>query len=254
MNQEKIGKFIAECRKEKNLTQSQLAEKLNMSDKSISKWETGKGMPDSSIMLELCNYLGIGANELLSGEHLEKETYQKKADENIICIAKEAEESKKKIKKIIIIVSAVLMALIIFIIGKCIWESAEFNLEYDGRIIKCEINEDNIKCEIIGSSIVNFTYEQINTENETLIFFTGKMLLKNKIRSHFESWDSMAELANGEQARFGSVEMLDISKDLHECKDKIKIYYTNIALKKIKNANQDELQKIIEQSSLMVEN
>lgn len=75
MNQEKIGSFIAQCRKEKNLTQSQLAEKLNMSDKSVSKWETGKGMPDSSIMIELCNYLDISANELLSGEHLREDQY-----------------------------------------------------------------------------------------------------------------------------------------------------------------------------------
>ena len=76
MNQEKIGKFIAECRKEKNLTQVQLAEILNMSYKSISKWETGRGMPDSSIMLELCEALGISVNELLSGEHLIEEQYK----------------------------------------------------------------------------------------------------------------------------------------------------------------------------------
>ena len=72
MNQEKIGNFIAQCRKEKKLTQTQLAEKLNISNKAISKWETGRGMPDSSIMLELSKYLGITVNELLSGEHLQK--------------------------------------------------------------------------------------------------------------------------------------------------------------------------------------
>jgi transcriptional regulator with XRE-family HTH domain len=62
MNQIKIGKFIAERRKTKNLTQLQLAEKLNITDRAISKWETGKGMPDSSIMLELCDLLGISVN------------------------------------------------------------------------------------------------------------------------------------------------------------------------------------------------
>ncbi len=67
MNQEKIGKFIAECRKEKNLTQLQLAEKLNISNRAVSRWETGKGCPDVSIMMELCDILGINANELLSG-------------------------------------------------------------------------------------------------------------------------------------------------------------------------------------------
>ena len=102
MNQEKIGKFIAECRKEKNLTQVQLAEKLNMSYKSISKWETGRGMPDSSIMLELCNYLGISVNELLSGEHLKEQEYQEKANENIISIAKESDKNRKIKNRIIV--------------------------------------------------------------------------------------------------------------------------------------------------------
>ena len=68
MNQIDTGKFIAGCRKEKGLTQAQLAEKLNITDRAVSKWETGKCMPDSSIMLELCNILGVTVNELLSGE------------------------------------------------------------------------------------------------------------------------------------------------------------------------------------------
>ena len=65
MNQVKIGKFIAQRRKEKNLTQAQLAEKLNITDRAVSKWETGKGMPDSSIMLDLCSVLDVSVNELL---------------------------------------------------------------------------------------------------------------------------------------------------------------------------------------------
>ena len=74
MNQVKIGKFIAECRKNKNMTQAELAEKLNITDRAISKWETGKGMPDSSIMLDLCNELKISVNELLSGEMISMES------------------------------------------------------------------------------------------------------------------------------------------------------------------------------------
>lgn len=72
MNQVKIGKFIAECRKKNNLTQMQLAEKLNITDRAISKWENGKAMPDSSIMLDLCAELKISVNELLRGEVLER--------------------------------------------------------------------------------------------------------------------------------------------------------------------------------------
>ena len=68
MNQIKIGRFIAECRKNVSLTQMQLAEKLGITDKAISKWERGLSMPDTAIMLELCDILGISVNELLSGE------------------------------------------------------------------------------------------------------------------------------------------------------------------------------------------
>lgn len=96
MDQIKIGKFIVKCRKEKNLTQMQLAEKLNITDRAISKWETGKGMPDSSIMLELCNELGISVNELLSGELIEMKDYDKKAEENLLEMAKKEEIINKK--------------------------------------------------------------------------------------------------------------------------------------------------------------
>ena len=96
MDQVKVGKFIAECRKNKNLTQFQLAEKLNITDRAISKWETGKGMPDSSIMLELCNELGISVNELLSGEVIKMENYNEKAEENLLEMAKKEEIQNKK--------------------------------------------------------------------------------------------------------------------------------------------------------------
>ena len=84
MNQEKIGKFIAQCRKDKKLTQQQLAEILGVTDKSIGNWENGRNMPDLSLFKPLCDELGITINELLSGEKLDKEKYQEKFEENII--------------------------------------------------------------------------------------------------------------------------------------------------------------------------
>jgi len=84
MDQEKIGKFIAEIRKEKNLTQEQLAEKLGVTDRAISKWENGRGMPDLSLMKPLCNELGITINDLLSGERIGKKDYQEKFEENVL--------------------------------------------------------------------------------------------------------------------------------------------------------------------------
>lgn len=96
MEQAKVGKFIAECRKNKKMTQAELAEKLNITDRAISKWETGKGMPDSSIMLELCNELDISVNELLSGEVIKMETYNQKAEENLLKMKKQIEKMRKK--------------------------------------------------------------------------------------------------------------------------------------------------------------
>ena len=97
MDQLKIGKFIAECRKQKNLTQMQLAEKLGLTDKAISKWERGMAMPDSSIMLALCDILGISVNELLSGENIITENNNQKNEQLLLDMAKELERKNKTI-------------------------------------------------------------------------------------------------------------------------------------------------------------
>lgn len=96
MDQIKIGRFIAETRKSKNLTQKQLAEKLSISDKTVSKWECGKGLPDVTIMLDLCEELQITVNDLLTGEIVSKIDYQKKAEENMMNLMKENQENKKR--------------------------------------------------------------------------------------------------------------------------------------------------------------
>ena len=95
MDSIKIGKFIAEKRKAKNLTQLQLAERLYVTDRAVSKWECGRSLPDSSIMLELCEVLGISVNELLTGEELKMETYNKQAEENLIQMIKFTITNKK---------------------------------------------------------------------------------------------------------------------------------------------------------------
>ena len=118
MNQEKIGKFIAECRKNKKMTQAELAEKLNITDRAISKWETGKGMPDTSIMLDLCNELGITVNELLSGEVIEMNNYEKKTEELLLEMAKREEEQNKRLllaMYIILITSAIFYFITVFL-------------------------------------------------------------------------------------------------------------------------------------------
>lgn len=97
MNQLKIGKFIAKMRKRQSLTQRELADNLNISDKTVSKWECGNGMPDFSLMLPLCEILNITLNELFSGETLTDADYKNKAEENMMELVREAEELKKNI-------------------------------------------------------------------------------------------------------------------------------------------------------------
>lgn len=97
MDQVKIGKFIASCRKKENLTQMQLAEKLNITDRAISKWETGRAMPDSSIMLELCDILKITVNDLLSGEVVSVDESNKELEKNLIEIIRQKEQADKRL-------------------------------------------------------------------------------------------------------------------------------------------------------------
>ena len=107
MDQEKIGKFIADCRKEKGLTQALLAEKLGITDRAVSKWETGKSLPDASIMLELCRILEINVNELLTGERIIMDNYKEIAEENMVELRKKVEKSDKtllNIEKALIII------------------------------------------------------------------------------------------------------------------------------------------------------
>lgn len=112
MNQQKMGRFISTCRKDKGLTQMQLAEMLEVTNRAVSKWETGKSCPDVSIMLELCGILGITVNELLSGERIVMEDYRKKAEENLIELQSKKEKAQKTLLKVKFVWLAVAVLLI----------------------------------------------------------------------------------------------------------------------------------------------
>ena len=136
MDQCKIGKFIASCRKEKNLTQAQLAEKLNITDRAVSKWENGRCLPDSSIMIELCDLLDISVNELLSGEKVEPEHVPQTAEENLIALKKKDEKETLKSRGL---VAALLVLVIAFSAAFAVYaaKAAEERREL-------EINQKNI--------------------------------------------------------------------------------------------------------------
>ena len=115
MNQEKIGRFIAELRKEKNLTQQELADKLNITDRAISHWENGRSMPDAGVILELCKILNINVNELLSAKKIKEENYNERAEESLLEMRREIETQSKRIltlNKIIINLSIIIFVVI----------------------------------------------------------------------------------------------------------------------------------------------
>ena len=245
MNQEKIGKFIKECRKKKNLTQEELAKILNVTDKAISKWENGRCLPDVSLFAELCKELDITVNELLSGEKLNENNYQEKTEKLTINLLDNLKKNKRMFIKIIFII--IILFFIITLLANKI-SDIELSVPYDSRIMKCNIDNDELIFEILGLSTLNTHYILMENDTEEYYFFTTKIYLANKRRSHFESWDSMAKLIDGKKESFGYQHILDIDKD-----KRVKVYHTDISLDKIKKANQKELEEIIKKSNLMCE-
>lgn len=131
MDQIKIGRFIAERRKLKKLTQMQLAEKLGITDRAISKWENGKGMPDSSLMLDLCAELQISVNELLCGEVIEMTNYNEKAEQQLLEMAKEKEKKDKQLLRIEIFIGI----LVTIILLACVFVASFVQMDAVWRIL-----------------------------------------------------------------------------------------------------------------------
>lgn len=148
MNQEKIGKFIAECRKKKKLTQEQLAERLGITYKAVSKWECGKGLPDISIMLELCDILEISLNELFAGEVLSDIEVKKQSEKNIIDILKFGTYKDRK-NKIIILFILILFFISLFFVGRFFLIKNGYVIDNDLKYSQIYISdEENIKGDV----------------------------------------------------------------------------------------------------------
>ena len=123
MDQVKTGKFISELRKEKELTQTGLADIIGVSDKTVSKWECGRGMPEISTLPLLCETLGISVNELLSGERLEADTYTERAEENMVTLLKDSKTYNKDRSVLAIAVPIVFLLAVILLVSNS-WSGA----------------------------------------------------------------------------------------------------------------------------------
>ncbi len=175
MDQIKIGRFIAECRKKANLTQMQLSEKLGITDKAISKWERGIAMPDSSIMLELCDILSISVNELLSGEKINMENNNQKNEQLLLDMAKELEQKDKIIWTsmwAIMIVSMIALlagiSVAAFLIPEGVWQIVTILGICIVFLIPCfyalklEVSVGAYKCKNCGHEIVPTYMQALN--------------------------------------------------------------------------------------------
>ena len=172
MDQIKIGKFIAACRKEQGLTQLQLADRLGITDKAVSKWERGIAMPDTSIMLELCEILQINVNELLSGEKISMENKNQKNEELMLNLAKEIAQKDKTIWTTMWVIMAVSIlgllggcAAVYFFVPEGIWQAVSvigiciLFLLPCFYALKLEVSVGAYKCKNCGHEIVP-TYTQ----------------------------------------------------------------------------------------------
>ena len=175
MDQIKIGKFIAARRKEANLTQLQLAEKLGLTDRAISKWETGRAIPDASVMLKLCEILGITVNDLLSGEVITIENCTQKNEQLLLDLAKEVEQKNKTIWTsmwaiMIVSMTALIAGLLIaaFLIPQGVWQLVTILGLCVMFLIPCfyalklEVSVGAYKCKNCGEEIVPSYSEALN--------------------------------------------------------------------------------------------
>ena len=243
MNTEKIGNYISKKRKEKKLTQAQLAEKLGVTNRAISNWENGKNMPDLSLFKPLCDELDISINELMSGEEIDDKQYINTLEENIVNMVSNLEKTKKKKWKIII--GIIVLLFLIIIVGRIFYMNYEINMKYDSRVMTCEFIDGNIQYSIKGQSVINSYHTCRKLNGKNVCFFNSKVWLQNKRRSNWEYSQSMARLLEGKEVQFGSYDMIE------NIDSNVEVYYTDKSIKEIKKASNKELKEIINNSYLM---
>ena len=243
MNQEKIGKFIQERRKIKKLTQEELAEKLGVNNRSISRWENGKCMPDLSILKDLSKELDITINDLLNGEIVNKEKYQEAFEENtinLLCYIKNHKDKLLSIFKILInsifITSIIIIVLFLLLVvnAKCLIKE-----EYNSRIMNV-FNDKDLVFEIASKegtlSQIARTIE-INNEKITYIFVTWNYTILEKIQNNInDNYGNNKTYLND-----------------NNISSKFKVYYTLENFDDIISSSEKELENIIKTSNLMYE-
>ena len=193
----KIGKYIAEKRKGLGLTQKQVAEKLGMSDKSVSKWERGICLPDVSIYMELCDILGISINEFLAGEDISEDNLIKKSEENLIQVTKDSKHRQKNLKNIIVVLIIVTLVAVASL-GIIVFRNLSQPQNYITAVERdsAEMKTAELLSGVDGAFLFKyFTRDEFKTLSVFMSeYHSGKLVAKNKVADIvYEDIDSTSE-------------------------------------------------------------
>ena len=249
MDQEKIGRFIAERRKDCHLTQEELAEKLNVNSRSISRWENGKCMPDMSMYNSICEVLGISINEFLSGEKLKKDEYQDKFEKNMIDIVGNVELKNKTIRIFNLVILFVVVFIMSVIVFNFLLDHVYIKQNYDKRTMNVTFENHSLK--VTTPVLGNTKYVYFEHENECLVFVTyyenlGTIISRNEKFDEFTGYDLSENTYTND---------LYVSDSC--LKKRKKVYYTKQSLSiinKIYKSNDiNKLDKVISKSNLLYE-
>lgn len=243
MNQEKIGKFISERRKIKKLTQSELGSILGVSDKSVSKWENGKCMPDLSLFPELCSALDITINDLMSGKIVDDKEYIKTLEENIV---KYADTIKKQRRKKIKIVIGFILLFLFSIWGYIIYNHySEETIIYKEGFMNCNIFNKELIFGINGTSILNeyHTVKKLNGKDIHIFNFT--LTRKDKDFYAWELKEGVGRIFTNNHWIHGIYSSYDLESD------DIEVYYTEKKISKFEKASEKELKELLKDSHKM---
>ena len=248
MNQEKIGKFIAMLRKEKNFKQEALASALGVSNKTISRWETGKYMPDLSLFPLLSKELGVSVNELMSGEKIDKKEYQDEFEKNVVNTIAKVDKSTRNWNILGYISIGVMILLFIVIATSCVLNYYKFVPKFDSS--KIEIIENTTGFEYIIKDSCGWTNERLITKHVVdgkeigVIFVKTVCTLENYLNYKKNNRDNY-DLTQP------NISASNIDLSYSNIPDEYNVYYTEISFNKIRNANGEELDKIINESNLV---
>ena len=229
----------------KKMTQVELAEKLGVTEKSVSNWKNGRNTPDLSLFKPICDILDIFINELMSGEKLNQDNYQEKLEENIINLSS---KNNKTYKKYLIIFFTT--ALVGFIIGLglyILYETMEIDVKYDARVMECNIQNNELIFQNKGISVFNMYYTTKTINDNHYIIFHNTVYLQNKRRSNWEYGESLATYLTEGRIPFASILTFDDLEDY----DNVIVYYTDDSIKKIEKLSNSEFMNELDNLHLM---